>query len=432
METDTTTFGKFIGMKAITFFLFSFVFLLSCFGEETAKPDLVIRNVTVIDGTGAAATPGRDVVVRLSRIFQIGKDVSTPDGTLVIDGSDRYLIPGLWDMHAHLAAMEPVDRNPEIFVSYGITGIRDMGGHLEDLLKVRNEIKAGHRTGPNIWMAGPTLNGSPEADFHRVVKSPQEVPAVITELKNAGIDFIKIHNQTLPEVFYAISRETKKQDLAFAGHVPFGISLTDASNAGMKSIEHIQVLLETIIYQKENPAKGIKDALDRLFGEDGREAFQTFVRNGTAHTPTLIAYEKFISTIENPDQRVQAEALFRKLIELTGLVHKSGVTILAGTDLPSYAGESLHDELELLVRAGLTPMEALQSATLHGAKILGVSEESGTVEIGKWADLVLLDADPLTDIRNTKKISGVILRGRMIGPDEVDLLRKSPKASEMK
>jgi imidazolonepropionase-like amidohydrolase len=317
-------------------------------------------------------------------------------------------------MHVHLDGLEPIEEAPEILVFYGITSVRDMGGHWERLQSLRSSINSGLRVGPSIYMAGYTLNGEKAAAFHLVLKTPREAHEAIEKLKKGGVDFIKVHNQLSREVFTAIASESKKTGLDFAGHVPHGISLLEATEAGMKTVEHIEVLLETELFQKENPAQGLKDALDRLRGEHGERVFSAFVKNGTAYTPTLSAYWDFVSSAETSEAKAQGEALFRRFIELTGQMHKAGVKLLAGTDYRADPGKGLHEELAFLVQAGLSPTEALQAATLLPAQVMGVTEKVGTIEVGKQADLVLLEDDPLEDVRNTRKIAGVVLRGRFL------------------
>jgi len=295
-----------------------------------------------------------------------------------------------------------------------------MGGHWERLQNLRSSINDGLRIGPSIYMAGYTLNGDKAADFHLVLKTPLEAQEAIEKLKGGGVDFIKVHNQLSREVFYAIASETKKAGLDLVGHIPHGISLLEATEAGMKTVEHIEVLMETELYQKENPAQGLKDALDRLRGEHGERVFSTFVRNGTAYTPTLSGYWDFVSSAETSEARAQGEALFRRFIELTGQMHKAGVTLLAGTDYRADPGKRLHEELAFLVQAGLAPMEALQAATSLPAQVLGVTKKVGTIEVGKQADLVLLEGDPLEDIRNMQRIAGVVLRGRFLDKESLD------------
>jgi len=403
-------------------------FLSSCLFPSAATPQtktIVFTHVTLVDASGAPPQTDMTVLIRGDRIAAIKKttQILIPKGAQIIDAQGQYLIPGLWDMHVHLDALEPVKEAPEILVSYGVTSVRDMGGYWERLQGLRRAVNNGVRIGPSMYMAGYTLNGERPSDFHLALKTPSEAQQTIAKLQKEGVDFIKVHNQLSREVFYAVASETKERGLDFAGHVPHGISLLEAAEAGMKTVEHIEVLVETEIFQKASPAQGIREALDRLRGEHGARVFSSFVKNGTAYTPTLSAYWDFVSSAEKAEARAQGEALFRVFIEVTGQMHKSGVRLLAGTDNRPVPGKGLHDELAFLVQAGLSPMEALQAATLLPAQVLGVERNVGTVAVGKQADLVLLYEDPLEDIGNTLKIAGVVLRGRFLNQETLSRMR---------
>jgi imidazolonepropionase-like amidohydrolase len=383
------------------------------------EPALVIRDVTVIDGTGAAPLPAVTVVVRGERIAAIGEDVDYPGGSEVIDGRRKYLIPGLWDLHFHLAGLDPHPNALETLVSFGVTGVRDMGGDLDTLIRRREEVEAGVRIGPKIVMAGYTLQGDQYADFHRAVRTEEEGRTAVAEMGARGVDFIKVHNMLKPEVFFAIVEEASARGLAVAGHVPRGVSPLEASEAGMKSFEHAEALLEAEIFRRDDPAGDIITALSRLTGPAASELFATLAENGTAFTPTLSGYEAFVASQEEETVRARGEGLFRRLVAMTGEMHAAGVTILAGTDTRSAPGAALHRELALLVEAGLTPLEALRAATSIPASFLGLDDNLGTIAVGKLANLVLLEANPLDRIENTSRVSAVILKGTYLDPGAI-------------
>jgi imidazolonepropionase-like amidohydrolase len=385
--------------------------------------ELAIRNVRVIDGVASAP---QDVLVRGGRIAAVGPHLRIPSRTQMVDGHGKYLIPGLWDMHVHLAALSDVPRAPEILLSYGVTGVRDMGGRLGELKSLRAGIAAGDIAGPRILLAGPTLNGKQAAAFHRVVAKPEDVPATVAELHQAGIDFLKVHNQASRDVFFALAEAAKAQGLSLVGHVPHGVGLAEASDAGMRSVEHIEVLPETVVYRdgSDPSLPAIEAAMARLASSEGDEIFRTFASNRTAYTPTLVAYRGFVDRFEDPERKPVVERFFAQLRALVPRMKAQGVVLLAGTDYRDKPGKSLHDELELLVQSGLTPAEALAAATVEPVRLLGLADRLGAVRPGLEADLVVLAGNPLADIRNTRRIAAVIRSGRLFDARQLAQLRK--------
>lgn len=447
-----------------------FCALLTAFAAF-ADPALVVRNVTVIDGTGAAPAAGRTVVISNGVIQQIdaANQITLPQNATILDGTGKYLIPGLWDMHVHTALIA----NPAwirsvcmpLFTSNGITGIRDMGGDFDLIRQVRKEIEEGKITGPRIIAAGPMLDGPGEA-FPPVIRLESEAAAraAVDSLREMKVDFVKILSSLPRPVYFAVADESKKLGIPFVGHIPVDIRAAEASDAGQKSIEHLDGVLLSCSSQEEQLRKEIDEALAKsdfqafaglrsrmLASFDGPKAsalFQKFVKNGTWQCPTFgflrsqssleEARKKAGTAVEHvpeeilnqwneaiqKSQRSEADLevgkrRYSKNLEIVGAMKKSGVAILAGTDTDGETpflvpGFSLHDELQTLVEAGLTPMEALQSATLQPAQFLGLEKTLGTLEKGKQADAVLLDANPLLDISNTRRISAIILRGKLV------------------
>ena len=381
---------------------------------------LVIRDVTVVDVVSSTARPNMSVAIRGDRITEVGSSIDAPPSAEVIDGDGKYLVPGLWDMHVHLAGLDPVGGAAETLVSYGVTGVRDMGGRVDALLRLRTEIEKGSRTGPTVLLAGNTLNGAAPADFHRIVASVEGARPAIDEQLDAGSDFIKIHNQLDPAVFHALAEEARDLGVGLVGHVPHGVSLLEASDAGMRSFEHAEALMEAELFRRDQPATGLSDALDRLTGDSGRRLFEAIAENGTYITPTLSAYRAFIEEQETAERKELGERLYKRLAEVIVTAHSAGVTILAGTDFRTDPGAMLHRELVLLRDAGLSNGEALQAATVSAASLMSL--EAGTIGPGKEASLVLLNANPLEDIANVSAISAVILRGRYLAPEDLPSL----------
>jgi imidazolonepropionase-like amidohydrolase len=330
-------------------------------------------------------------------------------------------------MHVHLAALDTFPRAAEILVSYGVTGVRDMGGRLDELRQLQTEIESGARIGPRMLVAGSTLNGAAPAGFHRVVETSEDVRSAFDDLLSWGADFIKIHNQLDPDLFHVLAEESQRRGVKIVGHVPHGVGLLEASDAGMASFEHSEAWMEAELFRRDGPAEGLPDALARLSGDAGREVFETLAANGTAMTPTLAGYRAFIDEQEDPTQREMGERLYARLAGVALEAHRAGVTLLAGTDYRSAPGEMLHRELVLLVEAGLPPSVALRASTFDAAAFLDL--EAGLVAQGKEASLVLLDANPLEDIRNVSRIWGVILRGLYLPGDELRELRSGAPGS---
>lgn len=386
--------------------------------NSPAQSSLLIQDVTVIDAV-AGARVGRDVRIRQGRIDETAAELSPEPGERVVAASGKFLIPGLWDMHVHLAAYSPPDR--AAYVGYGVTSVRDMGGFQEQILDLRRRSRDDPMS-PSVYIAGPTLNGAFNGDFHRVVSTAALAQVAVSELVAAGVDHIKVHNATDREVFFAIARACQEAGVSLVGHVPAGVSAAEATAAGMRTIEHVEVLLGAAIYQSSDPAAGIGEALSRLQGLRGAALFREFARNGTAYTPTLVAYERFVDSVEDPEQRRQTDSLAQALGSLVPSMRDAGVAVLAGTDTPGAPGDSLHRELELLVQAGFPPGAALRAATLNPARVVG-RDDVGAIQTGNDADLVLLDADPLADIRNTRTIAAVIVRGRYLDAETLATLR---------
>ena len=384
-----------------------------------AVPELVINHVTVIDGTGAPAKPDQTVVVTGDRITASGKtgDVKAPEKSQVIDATGKFLIPGLWDMHGHLT--DAGEGAISQLVLNGVTGVRDMGGNLELVDRLRDEIRKGKRVGPDIVRAGPFVDGSKPGVAHRLtVLTPDEARAAVATLKMKGVDFIKVHNGISKEAFLALSEEAKKYGLPLAVHLPLGMTSGELSDAGAKSLEHIETLFESVLRRTGATAKTIDEAYVELTGDAATAMFKKFVANGTWFDPTLVAYERgFVLWSNKPEAMGKRRPVQEKHIALVSAMHKAGVRLLAGSDFSDWAlvpGVDLHNELALLVQAGLSPMEALQAATSGPAEFLGRREYQGTIELGRFADLVLLDMDPLESISHTRKINAVVLRGKLL------------------
>lgn len=415
-----------------------------------ASQDVVITHVTVIDTSGGPAQPDMTVVVRDGRIAGVGRSAAgvPGKGTVLVEGRGKFLIPGLMDMHVHLswttASALPV------LVANGVTSVRDMGGRLGQIDEWRTKIAAGLLVGPRIVRAGPILNGKSFNPLQMVPGTPDEARGVVRALREVGVDFVKVHRRLPRDVYFAVTAEATKHGLAVVGHVPMTVTPEEASDAGQASLEHTETLFEGTFSAALQDGE-LPDAIRRFRAGAAEALFARLVKNGTASTPTLVAYRSAIQASDpasppDPRRRYVARSLeeeaakraqpvsseeladakrtFAELREVVRQMSRSGVTLLAGSDVagPRIPGFSLHDELALLVECGLTPLQALQAATLAPARLFGRAEELGSIETGKLADLVLLDANPLEEVRNTQRIAAVIVDGRLLRRADLDAL----------
>jgi imidazolonepropionase-like amidohydrolase len=360
-----------------------------------------IRDATVIDGTGAPPQAHSTIVFRGERIIALGPARTTriPKSARVINGRGKYVIPGLWDMHVHLRDKENV---LPLYVARGITGVRDMGSDRARIAAWRKAIEDRKAIGPHIVTSGPPFDGA-------AVKTPDEARRAFDRLDGMNVDFIDVL-PTLPrQAFFALAEQCRHWRVPFAGHVPDEVRASEAIEERIGSIEHLSgiVLACSNEEQKIRAGKAPKSRAFETFSEDrARELFKRCALLETRQTPALSYWERRACP--------EAQREFEVARRLVGLMKQCGVQILAGTDTGhpnTEPGKTLHHELELLVQAGLTPAEALRSATVEPARFLGWDESVGALKAGMVADLVMLDGDPLRDIRNVSKISGVAARG---------------------
>jgi imidazolonepropionase-like amidohydrolase len=471
-------------VSRLVFLAFSAILLVySC--SSAPPPSLAIAHVTLIDGTGATPLADMTVFVSDERIAAIGpsRSVFIPRSTRTLDATGKFLMPGLVDMHAHLTgASEPSGSREFILpllLANGITTVRDMGGDLDSLLELRREIESGKLQAPRIFFAGPYLDGSPP--FFQpslVVTNATEAADDVHSLISHGADFIKVQSNLRRDAYFAIADVCRREHITFVGHVPDRVSAAEASDAGQKSIEHLTGILracsseEPSLMRKQfaaGPQKAtIGQSLNRELAwqiellqtysdEQAAALIAKFHRNQTWQVPTLILLRndafptpendpsrdprrryiplQVLANWENGtkdrDKGATAEEfalrsrLMQASLRIVGKMNAAGVAIMAGTDTTApyvFPGSSLHEELALLVQAGLTPMQALQTATIRPAEFLGKLETQGTIQEGKIADLLLLDASPLEDIHNTEKIRAVVLRGKLLDRNVLDEL----------
>lgn len=407
---------------------------------------MVIRDVTVVDVAAGSLRPHSTVTVQGSRIIGVAhaSEATRSTGALVIEGNGRYLIPGLWDMHSHsLWSPGTVRAFLPLYVANGVTGIRDMGGQLPILAQVRDSMRIQDPLWPRVVAAGEVLDGAQPVhpDISTPVSDAASARDAVRSLAHAGVDFIKIYTLLPRDAYFAVMAEARRFGLPVAGHVPADVTVTEAARAGQTSIEHLRDEIELFCSPLDI------EMCERLA--------DTFRLNMTWQVPTLTVLhneaffadqgfatdsrlrylpsglrKEWLAERESKLQRGSDYiAVKHKRYEdaawLTGFLSRERVPLLAGTDAGNafcYPGFSLHDELRLLVAAGLTPIKALRAATLAPAEYFGARDTMGTIAVGHVADMVLLRSNPLENIGATREIEAVVLRGRVLHRRRLDEL----------
>lgn len=433
-------------------------------GSLPARISIAITDVTVIDVEHGRSIGRQTVLVDAGRIVAIvpSRDASLSLGTQQVDGRGRFLIPGLIDMHVHLfnnaTHRPPNDWAFPLFIANGVTGVREMRTDPTQISVVnrwRTELDDGTLIAPRILAAGVAVSGN----------SPDDAARKVREAADAGADFIKVFSDVPVLHWRAILAAARAVSLPVVGHVPAGVSLLDAAVAGQRSSEHLMQAFEACSSSETkflDERRGVGgDALAGLLEAQEPQVLRKFDRRtcrriseslaatGQVQDPTLVI--QMLKSDEKPgndprwrllraDEQARWERIFASqsaqshrvekqrldvALQILSAMNKAGVPVMAGTDAPMpnvYPGYSLHEELELLVESGLSPREALRAATLTPAEFLGIAADSGSVAAGRRADLVLLDADPTQDIRNTRRIDAVLIDGRLLRRAQLDAL----------
>ena len=440
--------------------------------------DLLIRHASIVDVEHARTVKDQAVVTRAERIVAVGPDASITSqwrASTTVDAHGRYLIPGLWDMHVHFGGGPGLVQENQallpLYVAYGITTVRDCSGDIpEEVLAWRGQIASGALLGPTLLSSGPKIEGlKPIWKGTLESGTRADVDAAIAKLKDLHVDFVKITDSTLdPQLFLYAVTEARTAGFNVSGHIPMALTVEQALDAGISSIEHIDYAFkagakdEAAIVGEFAAGRITRAEADRQIDAGFDEAtamraYRDLARRGVFVTPTLngsrilawldqdshandayLAYigPKLRKTYEWRVQRAakadadgiaQRHAHYARLAAVLPMLQKAGVTILAGTDAGflnsfNYPGISLHDELELYVDRGLTPAQALSSATRSGPAWFRTLDRYGAISPGKVADIVMLERNPLEDIRATRDIQAVILRGAFYDRTALDHL----------
>jgi imidazolonepropionase-like amidohydrolase len=448
--------------------------LLLFASSSASAQTLTITHATVVDVSNGQLRPENTVVIERNRIVSVVVHGPTPPSGKVIDAHGRFLIPGLWDMHTHVffdhTAADGKDLILPLFVAFGITGVRDMGSALGPVLAARDAIAAHRLLGPRMVVSGPMLDG-PTSSYKAAIAitTPASGRQAVDMLHDRGVDFIKVQSGVPREAYFAIAEETRRDHIEFEGHVPDAIRASEAIAAGQRTFEHLIGIFEasspdeniylTGSYGDKQGTKTVAKLLSAYDPAREQRIVNLISKHHVWQCPTLF-WERGQWLVDNIDFRKDPDLIYaahtwqtvlwpsmqksigasldtdplaireRFVLHELGIVHRlqsAGVPFLAGTDTPAgvdvIPGISLHRELERLVAAGFTPLQALQTATLNPAIFFHRRADFGSVEPRKLADLILLDRNPLEDIRNTRTISAVILDGRYLSQEQLEQLR---------
>lgn len=451
-----------------------------------AQAPVVITNTSIVDVETGRVREGQSIRVEGTRIREIAPAgrMRVPPGAREVDGTGRFVIPGLWDMHVHATGFG-IDRLFQpVLVANGVTGMREMWGQLVAADSMRAAIARGDAVGPRAVVAGHILDGAPAIWPGSLgVKGADAARRAVDSLARAGAAFIKVYSRLSEDEFRAAGEQAKQNGLHFAGHVPSQVTVDEAVSQGMRTIEHLQQFTTACSSREAELRQQYRDAVASPKGWDsaavvGRaqlnvqvESFdaarcaalaQRIAKRETWLVPTFtvlrsVAYlddstlkqdprlayiPKFFSASWDPRQDFRFRAvtaqgwadrkrIHARQLEIGRIMFRGGVKFLAGTDLSNpwiFPGFSLHDELANFVAIGMTPLQALQTATLNPARFYAAVDSMGTVGVNKVADLVVLDANPLIDIRNVSRVHAVVANGRLIDASQRAALLKDAEA----
>jgi len=451
--------------------------LLACQPRLEGTADLAITHVTVVDLASGELVPDQTLLIRDDRITSVGPSTDdSPHATATVDATGLFAIPGLWDAHVHSATS--VEWHFPLLIAHGVTAVRNMHSTADSAVELTNAIQrrldSGELLGPRFLANGPVVDGSPPVwPGSAVADTEAEGRAVVDSLVELGADFIKVYDRLSRDAYDGIVARARELGISVDGHVPIDVPPDAAAEAGQRTVEHTS----GIIMGCSTKADSLRSAHDDLLeivstlsfpenaiaffnivraAADSRdlercdETVRAYLDNGVSVVPTLVVNVGPQGVIDHPDRLAMLPPAVREQwvamsegpadpigaimgpllgmqLENVRMLHEAGVPVLAGTDLGNpflVPGASLHDELAILVEgAGLTPLEALRSATLHPARVFDMADSLGVLADGMLADIVLLRSNPLDDIRNTTSVEAVVLGGRLFDQQALDGLR---------
>ena len=454
--------------------------LLAATGAH-ASGTLALTNVTVIDVADGRARPAQTVLIEDGRILAVDDSAraKVPSGATAVDGRGRFLVPGFWDMHVHSHRDRRWTYHYPLFVGHGVTGVRDAGTHLSSAL----ELMSAHPSmpaAPTVVWGSPPLDGpSPVLSFALALEVETAADDITRLLQRSGFDFIKTYDRLSPANYHALALAADREGLRIEGHVPLAMSPAEAVAAGHDLIDHLTLVVEScapgalehvhaMVAADPSAADSLGILMDPalaklLEGYDAnrcRELFALFAKHGVWQVPTLVQLRGFVLPEEarrvaadraaettpaliaewsaaaqdgDPARLAAGAAVYRLQLAALRPMQDAGVPLMVGTDTSNeawvFAGSSVHDEMALFVDAGLTPLEALQAATLRPLQYAGRARAGRAITAGEIADLVLLDADPRNDIGNTRTIRAVVMRGQLFERDALDALLEKGRAA---
>jgi imidazolonepropionase-like amidohydrolase len=389
--------------------------------KPIASGVIAFVGATLVDGSGSPAIADAVVVVKNGRVTAAGPAASTtiPNDAKRIDVRGKTIIPGLWDMHAHLHQPEWAP----VYLAAGITTVRDMGNELPFAVDLRKAVSSGKARGPNILLAGLIDGDGPNAFGASSASTPDEGRAIVRRYKSLGFEQMKLYSLLSPAVVAAVCDEAHELGMTVTGHIPTSLSLLAAIDSGMDQVAHLPIrgepgsddLAKTLQFLKKHGTVVDPTASwGEIGGHSQAEPLENF-QPVTAHLPKTFLESRAAGWGSATTDTATAHARLARTLGVLRAVHEAGIPIVAGTD-EGVPGFSVFRELELYVRAGFTPMEALQAATSVSAKAMKLDAEVGTLAVGKRADLLILDANPLDNISNTRKVRQVMVNGRLFDP----------------